>query len=409
METLASIQTTLSVSIAAGQCGHTTRESYKKSGKWPENIDQSRTRLNVVFEGAGTTSTKAAFNRIFSPMAEKRYDEEMAKPAKQRHVKRLDDVFAYDPWEYFVKSKRYTQKITDGKPVVGLVFQAGNRETGWVYDRENVEAMTEYYREVFEDFKERNPDFLVLTAAVHFDEATPHLHIDGIPMSSDRHCVYGVAAALSPMVKKNMSPEDRKDYNEKVSQKGEKYGVLAWWQNRELDAYDGISKRYGIERVDAGKGGEHLGVREYKAGRELLDREHRAVDREIRQYRDGQMEAADREIEQYKNDRMDEADQDARAEAGKLARRYSREKLAEIDLQVGAAKGTLAGLQQQIGNAQGQLAAIEASIRERQEAVEKERERRRRKQAIEPPPHLEETEPGYLRGELPPVRGGYGL
>lgn len=37
-------------------------------------------------------------------------------------------------------------------------------------------------KEYMEDFQERNPNFYVFNAVMHLDEATPHLHIDYIPL-----------------------------------------------------------------------------------------------------------------------------------------------------------------------------------------------------------------------------------
>ena len=44
--------------------------------------------------------------------------------------------------------------------------------------REAVACLKEY----MEDFQERNPNFYVFNAVMHLDEATPHLHIDYIPL-----------------------------------------------------------------------------------------------------------------------------------------------------------------------------------------------------------------------------------
>ena len=37
-------------------------------------------------------------------------------------------------------------------------------------------------KEYMEDFQERNPNFYVFNAVMHLDEATPHLHINYIPL-----------------------------------------------------------------------------------------------------------------------------------------------------------------------------------------------------------------------------------
>ena len=51
-------------------------------------------------------------------------------------------------------------------------------------------------------FSERNPNFFVFNAVLHVDEATPHLHIDYIPIGHYKRGVdtqNGLAQALKEM------------------------------------------------------------------------------------------------------------------------------------------------------------------------------------------------------------------
>lgn len=395
------IQATLSVSIAAGNCGHTTRESYKKTGKWPDHIDRKRACFNAVFAGEGVVSTSDVFNDVFAPLAEKRYEEELAKPAKKRHVKRLDDNYVYDPYKYFVKSKRYSQNVTKGSPMVGLVFQAGNAETGWPINERNVQAFTAYFKDVYEDFKERNPDFKVVTAAVHFDEATPHLHIDGIPMAKDKKSAYGVAAALSPMIRQHMSAAERKKLDAARAATKGKMGEIAWWQDEEMTAFEAVSKRHGIDRVKGREGqGKRLDIWAYKAGRALVDRERGAVDQEIDVYKRKKLAAVDREADHILQEKMEDVDR--RVDAFRSDRMAC---LDDLDKKISVSEKQLADSKKQLADSEKRLADIDRELRERQEKEEREKAKRLKQweiaQRIPKPDLPPEKEPAYLRG-LPP-------
>ena len=53
-----------------------------------------------------------------------------------------------------------------------------------------------------QSFQERNPNFYVFNAVLHLDEATPHLHIDYIPVGHYKMGVdtqNGIAQALKEM------------------------------------------------------------------------------------------------------------------------------------------------------------------------------------------------------------------
>ena len=47
-----------------------------------------------------------------------------------------------------------------------------------------VQQHKEFLTQVFENWQQSNPNFKVFSAVMHFDEATPHLHIDFIPVAN---------------------------------------------------------------------------------------------------------------------------------------------------------------------------------------------------------------------------------
>ena len=49
-------------------------------------------------------------------------------------------------------------------------------------DTENGELAKQILDEYYQGFQERNPQLQVFSAHLHMDEATPHLHIDFVPL-----------------------------------------------------------------------------------------------------------------------------------------------------------------------------------------------------------------------------------
>ncbi|MEE1551889.1 MAG: plasmid recombination protein [Lachnospiraceae bacterium] len=61
-----------------------------------------------------------------------------------------------------------------------LVYIGTRKDTG--VGTPDAEITNECLREYMEGFQTRNPNFYVFNAVMHLDEATPHLHIDYIPL-----------------------------------------------------------------------------------------------------------------------------------------------------------------------------------------------------------------------------------
>ena len=103
-----------------------------------------------------------------------------------------DELFGKALTEYNAKQKRNDRKIADYyahiendgrlKPFYEVVVQFGNVEScGLTSGKwETAKLMLDSY---MRDFEKRNPNLKVFNAVMHLDEATPHLHIDFIPVA----------------------------------------------------------------------------------------------------------------------------------------------------------------------------------------------------------------------------------
>ena len=139
------------------------RRDYEKYGlEIPNNIDPTQMHLNVTLVDK---DIRKAYKEIFGDSVE-RYNSRQS-----REDRKIED---------------YYEKICSGKqekPFHELVIQIGNKDdTGSTTEiGEMAKGMLDEY---FRDFRERNPNLHVFSAHLHMDEATPHIHIDFVPVIS---------------------------------------------------------------------------------------------------------------------------------------------------------------------------------------------------------------------------------
>lgn len=118
------------------------------------------------------------------------------------------------------------------------------------------EVVADCLKEYMEGFQKRNPNFYVFNVVLHMDEATPHLHIDYIPVGHYKRgqdVQNGIAQALKEMG----------------------YGggkqAIARWRAAEVEVLNNICREHGIEPLAPEKSRGTLEVEEYKAQRRRAD------------------------------------------------------------------------------------------------------------------------------------------
>ena len=113
----------------------------------------------------------------------------------------------------------------------------------------DAEIATACLTEYMQGFQERNPNFYVFNAVLHLDEATPHLHIDYIPVGHYKMGVdtqNGIAQAL-----KEMGYGSGKD-------------TISRWREAECKVLTEICARHGIQIAAPQKSRGSLTVEQYK-------------------------------------------------------------------------------------------------------------------------------------------------
>lgn len=175
-----------------------------------ENVDAERTRYNVVYKDE---PIKQVYHELFDDALE-RYN------SKQ---KRKDRCIS-DYYEHLRTGKQ--EKVFHE-----LIVQIGDKDNTGVTTEDGQWAAT-ILDEYMQDFEKRNPTLRVFGAFLHMDEATPHLHIDYIPVGHYKRgqdVQNGIAQALKEMGF------------------GEGKQAIARWRAAEVEVLNKICLEHGIQ------------------------------------------------------------------------------------------------------------------------------------------------------------------
>lgn len=231
---------TLSHCQGKGSLSHNNRD-FK-----PKNVDSGRTKNNVTFvkEPIGE-----AYEKLFGAAIE-RYN------ARQKRSNRKIKSGYYEYQFNHVVSNNVVTSPDKRKSFYEDVVQIGTKDDtgiGTLDGEVAARCLTEYIN----SFQQRNPNFYVFNAVLHMDEATPHLHIDYIPVGHYKRGVdtqNGIAQAL-----KEMGYGDGKD-------------AIARWRKSECDVMKEICGRYGITISEPQKSRGTMTVEAYKEVKRLEDK-----------------------------------------------------------------------------------------------------------------------------------------
>lgn len=210
---------------------HNIRKGYVVSKQ--DHIDTSRSNLNEVW--ADEKHSKA-YQRIFGQAVEE-YN------AKQTRSDR--------------KIKDYYRQICNDKkkhPVYEMIVQVGGKD-----DNIPLETHKAILREFYESFCSRNGNLECIGAYLHLDEATPHLHLDYIPVATG--------------YKKGMSKQNglvKALEQMGYAKDGKQTAQIQWEQNMNM-TLENICTKYGIEVEHLRLGTAHLDTNTYKAVQSSMD------------------------------------------------------------------------------------------------------------------------------------------
>ena len=159
------------------------------------------------------------------------------------------------------------------KPFYENIVQIGKKTDTLVTDEngmltEEAKAAIEVLDRYANTFQERNPNLYLFNCVMHLDEATPHLHIDYIPVA------HGYKNGM----------ETRNSLTKAFQQMGfakavsRKQNETVAWQEREREYLTELCREQGIEIEVLGVQRDNLSLPEYKAAmREVEELEQQAV------------------------------------------------------------------------------------------------------------------------------------
>lgn len=225
---------------------HNTRESYlegheptdlewiaehlEELKKKEPNIDFMKTHKNVVIENR---RIEDVYRECFGAAAEAYSAKQVEKGHPERQI--------HDYLEHVRKDKKLNEMYE-------FVVQCGNMD-----DHLTDEQSIAIYKQWLKDFKEKyGRQFAVKQAIIHLDEATPHMHVEVVPVAESKRGL-SVQNSLNKAVKQ-AGHDNYKD-------------MLAGWD----EVLDTAMKDHGLERV-AGDRDKQMGgvdMRTYKRSMEV--------------------------------------------------------------------------------------------------------------------------------------------
>ncbi len=201
-------------------------------------MDGLRTKDNVVFVEQPISE---AYEHLFGAAVE-RYNAKQKRADRKIKTSYYEHLFKRSPAPSVVTSADKRKSFYEDVVQIGTMQDTG---VGTPDAEIAAACLTEY----MQGFQQRNPNFYVFNAVLHLDEATPHLHIDYIPVGHYKQGIdtqNGIAQAL-----KEMGYGTGKE-------------AIARWREAECKLLTEICNRHGIQIAAPEKSRGSLTVEQYK-------------------------------------------------------------------------------------------------------------------------------------------------
>jgi DNA repair exonuclease SbcCD ATPase subunit len=238
---------------------HNRREYDKYSKPTPDNIDVSKSHENITLVDK---DIKEAYRKIFGEALDK-YN------AKQKRADRKIEDYC----DHIKKSKNGEKLFYEDVVQWGSKDDFQNPQT-----RERAkEALVKYV----EGFEERNPNLKLIGAYIHMDEASPHLHLDYVPVA------HGYSRGLET---RNSLDKAMKQMGFQPEKESRKNNATKLWKENERAVFGQICCGLGLEVEAERKARGSLSVEEYKKARDQMiggiEQEREAIVAEVEPLRE---------------------------------------------------------------------------------------------------------------------------
>lgn len=202
------------------------------------NIDSSRTAQNVTF---CREDLKQVYHLVF--------DEALA--AYNAKKKKTRDKIP-DYYEHIRQGKQ--EKLFHE-----VIFQIGNKNDCGCGTLDGDRAVA-VLKEFAESFQERNPHLRVFNAVLHMDEATPHIHIDFVPVATEQTRGLQTRVSMKQALKQ-----------QGFTSLGRNMTEWRAWMDREKQTLAELAQAHEFEIVSLGGGRKHMDLPEYRAAAQRLE------------------------------------------------------------------------------------------------------------------------------------------
>ncbi|MGN0591768.1 MAG: plasmid recombination protein [Ruminococcus sp.] len=222
-----------------GSIAHNNREFVA------DNVDVFRTPDNITFV---CQPIGEAYDQLFAESTE-RYNAKQKRNDRKVHGSYYEHLFGVKPCNNVRIAADKRKSFYEDVVQIGKLEDSG-------YGTEDFQLVADCLKEYMNGFQKRNPNFYVFNAVLHMDEATPHLHIDYIPVGHykrGRDTQNGIAQALKEM-----------GY-------GEGKMAIAKWRAAEVEVLNKICLEHGIKPLEPEKARGTVEIPEYKEQRQQAD------------------------------------------------------------------------------------------------------------------------------------------
>ena len=217
------------------------RREYEKIGKpIPDNIDSSKTAENITLVDR---DIRQVYQEIFGDALEQ-YN------SKQKRADRKIEDYC----DHIQKSKNGEKLFYED------VVQWGSKDD--FQEPEMRERAKKALVQYVKSFEERNPNLRLIGAYIHMDEASPHLHLDYVPVA------HGYSRGLST---RNSLDRAMKEMGFAPENESRKNNATKLWKESERSYFGEICRSMGLEvEMERQSTRKNLSVEEYKDARDEM-------------------------------------------------------------------------------------------------------------------------------------------
>ncbi len=220
------MQRTISIMTGAGSVTHNERKFIA------ENVDRERTPNNITY---CKENIRTVYHKLFDD-AVKRHNEKQTR--SDRHIT-----------NYY---KKISQDSKQEKTFHEIIVQIGDKDNMGA-TTENGELAKKILDEYMKGFQDRNPYLYVFSAHLHMDEATPHLHIDFVPFTTEGNRKLDTRVSLKGALKQQGFVGSGRNNTER-----------AQWAESEKESLSKIMLEHGVEWEQKGTHEKHKTVSQFK-------------------------------------------------------------------------------------------------------------------------------------------------